>query len=167
MSLSERERGREREREREKKRERQKERQRQRERETHGDTQRHTETYRDTRRHTETHGDTQRHTKMFHIPHTYYHRPSHRTSWEDRHNTNIGLHIISSFFLLLAFLQFDKLRTPWEDGHVDIFVSRANLVQSCLTHFERIPAEDFKKTFRIRFDGEVSVVTYHGNDGCI
>ena len=145
--------------------------QRERERETETETERQreteTETRRDTQRHTETHGDTQRHTEMFHIPHTYYHRPSHRISSEDRHNTNIGLHIISSFFLLLAFLQFDKLRTPWEDGHVDIFVSRANLVQSCLTHFERIPVEDFKKTFRIRFDGEVSVVTYHGNDGCI
>ena len=43
---------------------------------------------------------------------------------------------------------------------MDIFVSRANLVQSCLTHFERLPAEDLKKTFRIRFDGEVGVVTY-------
>lgn len=51
-------------------------------------------------------------------------------------------------------VQFNALRTPWEEGHMRIKVRRKYLLQDAMDGIESIQSEDMMKTFRFEFIGE-------------
>jgi hypothetical protein len=51
-------------------------------------------------------------------------------------------------------VQFNAIRTPWEEGHMRIKVRRKHILQDAMDGIESIQAEDMHKTFRFEFIGE-------------
>jgi E3 ubiquitin-protein ligase NEDD4 len=47
-----------------------------------------------------------------------------------------------------------RLRTPWEQGHVSCTVRRANLLEDSFACFARLSADDMRRIFRFQFAGE-------------
>lgn len=50
--------------------------------------------------------------------------------------------------------EFDKIKIPWEEGHIKIKVRRSNLLEDSIKAFNDININDLKKTFRYEFIGE-------------
>lgn len=51
-------------------------------------------------------------------------------------------------------VQFNAIRTPWEEGHMRVKVRRKHILQDAMDGIESIQAEDMHKTFRFEFIGE-------------